>query len=359
MPDLVPAAPAQPSTPGPVSAAHAAVVTDNFSDYHKARSAERSGRPLPSVPVPPASASAPTEPEAVSSEESALAPALPTEAKAPPAAPAPPREVSKRQQVINDYERRIAEQNERIARLEGQLSPRRDPHTPAEPAPAPTQADYQRYLAHPDAPKLDTFDTYDQWAAALAVFIADQRYDERQQADRTRAVQETNSRYLKTKSQEFGTRLQQAATADPDFLDKIPPQLVTAVPVSSLSPEARAKATFANIAAEVAFWSEDPAAFLMHLHAHQDETLAIAKQPPQEWMRRLTALDGRLSASRAPSNIPSAEPPRTLTGAPPPPQTLGTKPAEATNPEHAAAARNDFRGYHTARNAARLAAVKR
>lgn len=335
-----PAAPAQPVVDAPIptqSAERDLASKGDFKAFDKAHLAAKSGSPLPDVPVTP---DAPVA--------------------AAPLAQSVPSPVSKRQQATNDairesVERATAEANAEIARLRTQIDARSAPtqsQTPAPDAP-PAVPEYKRFSAMPDAPKLEQFDSLDDFGAAMALFIADKRHEERQGADQRRQSDAQRDDYLKERDTHFRERLGAAAAADPDFINKIPPALLTAKPLSALTPAERARATFANVAAEVAFHSDNPEILLPYLHAHQDETLKVAALPPAFWQAALARLDGRLSAAAAPAaSLESAitpEPPApallaqpsTISAAPPPPPAF-KKTGTASDPKASALARNDF-----------------
>ena len=322
------AAPAQPEQDAPDTqpAVDQALAAGKVADYRAARRAERLGTPLPDVAV-----------AELADEEP------PSQAVA--SAPAPV--ISKRQQKINDYERRIAESDQRIRALETQL--RQPPAAPRreEPPPEtrPTEPEWKRFWAMPDAPKLVDFESVEEHTAAMAYFMAERRDQEREQRA-TRTVAETRHQ---ERAVQFGERLRTAATADPEFVNAIPPAVLTARPLSGLSREELAQSTFANVVAEAALRSDDPATLLKHLHAHQDETLRIAGLPSDEWLDALARLDGRLTAGTAPARnpVPALEPsaPKPVTSAPPPAPVLGARPAAPADPMGAAVATGDFSAF--------------
>lgn len=328
------AVPAQPETDlQTVSATIAASNDGNLPAFQAARHAEREGKPLPPVVATPVDGAAPE------------------------------RKISNRQAQINDYERRIAEQNERIARLEGRIAappappaaPRAESVTPPA-APAPKDPEWKAYAARPDAPKLEDFESFADYSAANAHFIAkamlaDQQTDaEHRSADAARAAD------LSQRTDRFVERLAKAKEADPEFLSKIPPAIATARPLSALAKGERA--TFANVVAEAAFLSEQPGVLLTHMHAHPDEITQIADLPTDEWLPALKYLDRRLagaSVPNPPAAVPAAAPLSSISSAPPPPPVI-TRPGSTADPESSALARKDVSGYLAARKAKRMAA---
>lgn len=135
-----------------------------------------------------------------------------------------------------EAERLATEREERLAALEAENAELKKPRpapvpTPplASPAPAPTlptaaapaapvnQATYKRYLAMPDAPKLDDFtgDTaFVDWQYAVSEFVADKRYDERSARDR-------QTQTMQSQRATFDARIAEETAKDPTFPEKL------------------------------------------------------------------------------------------------------------------------------------------
>lgn len=340
---VAPAAPAQTTasdTPT-VSATIAASEKGDFSAFQDAKQAARAGKPLADVPVTP-------EPSDLS------------------AAPAPAdKTVSKRQQQINDYERRIAELNQRLARLETPpAAPRSDPQ--------PTAPDYKRYLALPDAPKLLKFESVEEHAAAMALFIADKRHEERAAQDSQQRQRADHLRSLEERDRAFGERITQASADDKTFLASLPAPVLHATPLSGCRPDPARPGSFVdpttgqpvgflNFVAETAFLSDNPVAFHRAMKdLAPEDRIALARLPGPEMMRRLSQIDGRASASIAsPAASASAESttPSPVSAFPAPTPTLN-RPGATVDPEHAALKRDDFGSFQAARQARRLQSLR-
>lgn len=346
-PSAAPAPAAAPVTTT-ISATRDAANTGDFSKFQEAHDAGARGE-------------TPARVEAVIDPKADEPVPRGTSTTPPPAAPP----VSKRQQATNDAirtatERAVADataaDKAEIARLQalipkGDAAPRREAVAPAAPAaPAsPTVPEYRRIAALPDAPKIDdvdadgkpVYESLGEHAAAMALFVNQTR----EQEARAKQSNEQHERHYGELSQQYGDRLREAAQAEPDLISKIPPALVDAVPMSSLPRGSRA--TFANVVAEAGLQSENPARLYKHLHAHQDQTLAIAKQHPSQWLSALNRLDGRLAGpvEPAPSLVAAEAPPAavhsTVTAAPPPPPSL-KRSGTSADPKAAALARGDF-----------------
>lgn len=292
-------------------------------------------------------------------------------------APAPPREVSKRQQETNDRIRAAvdaatADLRAELARLKGAPAAPRSEIPPTPPAaPEKKEPEYKRFAAMPDAPKLAEFESIEEYSAAMGLFIADKRHDERTAVDSQRREHETRDKGLQAQSERYKGHLAKAKAADPDFLAKIPPAIVHATPLSGCRPDGQGRlidpstnqpTTFANVVAEAAFRSDNPVALLNHLHAHPEDATRIGQLDPSEWVASLLRLDGRL-AERAQPPAPPVVPvtegsaaPSTITAAPPPPETL-SRPSTVTDPLQDALKRHDEGAFLAIKRAQRRAAM--
>lgn len=312
MPDIEPAAPAQPESPTPPpSAVDQAVINNDPSAYRAARLAERSGKPLAPAPVEPAA-----------KKDDPPAPAQTEEA----------RQVSKRQQQINDYERRIAEQNERIARLEQQLKP-------ADVKPEPPKADTPDF-SYPEFPEwaakpgneTKSYETYIE-SRALARWRFEQQQEQTKQQT---AEQETQAKADHAKRAEsWGQKVRAARTKHADF-DEVALMAPTEIQRGSVIDQ----------------WiqgSEEGAEILYHLQQHPEEIRRIHALPSEvAQVRELVKLEESLKPA----------PVKPVTEAPAPPQTLGSKATDAGDPVDAAVRAGDMGAYRRARLAERAATLR-
>lgn len=336
MPDVVPAAPAQPAADPVLTPSQQAVASNDFSTFEKLERETLKGKPAPA----PASAK-PADP--------------PTEvAKVADAAPKPeePKGVSKRQQAINDYERTIAElraENSRLKTPPPPAAPRSDP----KPQPtAPAFPDYQTYLqTHPDT--------------SLEAYI-DARQDFRE-AHRARAAEE--SQREKQMREDAETRFERARTSmetalkDPEFKEKVRPLLFT------LQTAEQARVDGLNPGPEHFFAgaitrSDVAPKLLAHLADHPEVLERIRaldlRDPRHEQELRATfyRLEGQFLSPPAPPAPapPVATPPKTITDAPDPAHTLGSRSASAVDPSAAAVKNNDYVAFERAERERLLAA---
>lgn len=326
MADITTAVPAQPvtETPKPTTAVEQAVVGGSVTDYREARRAERLGKPL-----------APAEPKA--DDKPVAAPAQPTEEA---------RQVSKRQQAINTYERTIAEQNERIARLEASQRPPAAPRSePAPKAVAPPVAEkfpkYDEFLTtNPDASLEDWMDARDTW-----------RDDKRAQTEHARSTEERRAQTHQERASKFSTQIGERQKTDADFLKKVSPEVLALRPFASLAEGEQGGPL--NAIAEELLDSPVATAIMEHFTANPTEFKRLAAiRSPRELIREFGKIEARLEKDKeAP-----APPLKTVTSAPSPGTTLGARPSSPGDPVKSAVSSNNFTAFQAARRAERLAA---
>lgn len=172
---------------------------DSLTAYREAKALEKEKpelrRPFPTQPDKPA-----------------------VEAKAPAAEP---RQVSKRQQQINNYERTVAELKAKVEKLEA--APRQEPvarpvaiaEPPKQPV-ADATDEYDRYLAMPDAPKVADFQakgkSYEQFTAAQQVFIQRKMTEEARDLTQRETTASQHVEHEKSRARKFQTDFE----ADPE-----------------------------------------------------------------------------------------------------------------------------------------------
>jgi len=352
--DATPAAPAA-ATPETRSARDAAIVANDPSAYREARRAEKLGKHLPDVPLT-------TEAAPAESDDEPLPPAAAT--------PAPSKPISKRQQQINDYERRIAEATERIRALEAGQSPKPETTTPPAPAPAaqPTQKEYQRLMALPEAPKLKDYDTVEEHAFAVSEFIDRVRSEERATADRQRQDQTAITAAQQVRVEKFVGQLTEARTADPEFVNKLTPEVKDSLkPFGALKPGEASGPI--NVIGEQVYDSPIAPAVLLHFSQHPEDLKRLTTMPAHlvglphaaqlkahtQWMvKEYSKLEGRLER-----DAEAVPPPKTISDAPDPAPVLGARPTEAADPKTGAIKRGDVRAYRQLRRAERAQGIGR
>lgn len=363
-PASAPAPDSAPPIPASVSAERAAAETGDFGAFDRAAIARRQGKPLPEVPHP-----APAPAQAAGGGTGAAA-----ETNADPGT----RTVSRRQQAINDYERRIAEQEQRIRALETRPRPEPSPGQPSgQPPPDPTTSPtaqspaetakqrVARYLALPEAPKVEDFDTYPEYTAAQTLFLNDRLQAEQAEVADQRAHQQQQHERLIARDQAFRERLTAAKAADPAFVEQLSDE---AKNLGGIDYARRSGVTPGpvHIIGELLYDSPQAVPFLRYISADPQALAqlvalpeAIARMPPQ-WRAKahidhlvteFRRLEGRLAyeASLAAADPARGDeaPPSTVSAAPPPPPTL-TKAGRSADPGRSALERGDFAAYDAA-----------
>ena len=336
-PEVAPVALAQPepvTIPVPVlTATERAVAADDVPAFRAARQAERLGTPAPA----PAAVVEPT-------------PALPIVA-APAVVAAPvveePRVISKRQQQINDYERKIAEQAAELARLKApqSVAPRAvEPPAALEPPPAfPT---YEVYLqTHPEATLEVWLDARDDW-----------RDTQRETRTREATAREQFQSDHQRRVTDFRTRMDAASAADEKFYDKLNPALLTLEPRETVIADGHSPAVENDLATEILQSTIGPQV-LLHLTDHPEDLARLrACATRGELLRLFGRIEERIERGPTP---PLTLVTKTVSDAPPPPTTLGRQPAVTADPIRAAVIADDVSAFRKARLEERLAGQRR
>jgi len=283
--------------------------------------------PAPAVVATAAPVEAETAPEAtpaVAAATDAPAKAEPVEVVAKPTAD-PERnpdgtfkQKSKKGNPRHDPEARIAQaletariEREARIRAEGErdaLRPKAAPETPAQ--------EWKRFRAMPDAPKVEDFDAYDDFTAALGLFIADKRYDERQ----AKAAEQQDASATGARDRERFAHF--SGKLDAEFLSGLDARIADLPHRGVLKPGERGT-VFHDIGDEI-IDADNPKHVMQYLSDHPDEFQRIASLPSRTHVARAIAkLDTPLSA--APSTGPASAVP--VSQAKPP-----TRPVESAAP---------------------------
>ena len=277
MPDLEPAAPAQPEVSAPVltvdTAVDQAVADKDYAAFKDARHVERGGQ----KPVVAKAVETKTEP-------------LQTE-------PPQSREVSKRQHQINTYERELALLRAENARLK----------TPPVTAPAPA--------AKVEAPAPPEFDSWDQWSEQHPDKSYDHYIDARarftyaqlRETERQEERRQVSARAHEAKTQALVARVTKYQETDPGFLDRLDGQMLDALrPSAALAPGEKASALTAI--ADRLLDTDVAPQMLQHFSDHPEDLRALTQLSPAELFLRLgrleAALDSQGGAAPAKTPIP-------------------------------------------------------
>ena len=255
-------------------------------------------------------------------------------------------------QALNEKLRIRKALREELAQTE-RVEPRR-PDAPRTSSPAPAQADHERYLAMPDAPREENFDSYAKYSAALSTFITDQRWQEHQQRSHQQTQIQRHVEGVRQMGEQAAARVQKAITADPDFATKVDDRLLAIEPASVRRLAGQPVGPMHVLAEEIAA-SDRIDQLLTHFSTEEGrhDWRRLCDLSPAALLREFGRLEARLESPAA----PSAPQTKTLSTAPKPAATLGARPSEPIDPEVAALKRKDFSAYAAAKNAKDLAAA--
>lgn len=194
---------------------------------------------------------------------------------------------------------------ELLDRLNGTSAPgagAKDDKPAASPGDA-SKAEVQRYLAMPEAPKLEDFGgNATEHAAALSIFINKTQHAERLDADRTVATEFERSKQSIERVKTFHGRINEYKQTDPAFASKLTPEVKAIhgfARLDQLNSERQARgeqplpATVDHAVGELIYDSDAPAQVAVYLSEHPNELASLrACRDPQS----LAKVFGRLEA---------------------------------------------------------------
>lgn len=171
----------------------------------------------------------------------------------------------------------------------------------------------------------------------------------RQQHQQAQARQAETTERVTTYQQ----RMSQAEEADPEFWNKIRPEIKQLRPLAVLQPGEMP--TMQTILAEGIVRSELAPQLLLHLSEHPDEFSRLSKiTDPFAIPKEIGKLEATLGSPVVPATVPP--PPKTVTDAPAPPPTLTPKAQAPVDEALAALHAGDFTRYRSVMNAREAAA---
>jgi hypothetical protein len=176
------------------------------------------------------------------------------------------------------------------------------------PAGAASKAEVQRYLAMPDAPKLDDFaGNATEHAAALSVFINDKRHAERVDADRQHATGIERAKQDIERVRTFHGRITAYKETDPEFAAKLTPEVKAIHGFARLQQinaersargEATLPASVDHAIGEEIYDCDAPAQVAVFLSQHPEELATLrACTTPQQLTRAFTRLETKVTGS--------------------------------------------------------------
>ena len=239
------------------------------------------------------------------------------EAKPEPEAPkkAKPREDPNARISQAIARQREAERRAEAAEREAaELRAARSQPAAEQPKPVP---DRERYMAMPNAPKEEDYERYSDYTADLSIFIADQRYAEKEQARQQTAAQRAAEEARKAVNEAFIGRIE---AAEPDFLQSVSQDVLDIPTFDSLQPNEPVTAW--HVIGEEIRRSEHVVGLMRFFTQHPDELQRLATLPPRDLTRSMAILESRIGAAPAgPAQTPrvssQAKPPiRPERGAP-------------------------------------------
>lgn len=212
-----------------------------------------------------------------------------------------------------EAERRAEAAERRAMELEARTA-----HPQAD-APNPVP-DRERYLALPNAPKEEDYERYSDYTADLSIFIADQRYAEKEQARQQTAAQRQAEQAREAVNTAFMSRIEAATTDNPTFLESISQDVLQIPTFDSLQPGESVTAW--HVIGEEIRRSEHVVGLMQFFTQHPDQLQRLATLPPRDLTRQMAILESRIGAAptgsaRTPRASSTAKPPiRPERGAP-------------------------------------------
>jgi hypothetical protein len=204
-----------------------------------------------------------------------------------------------------ERERLAAEVRELRARVE------------APPAPAPSAG---RGLPGRPKPTEDEFDNYGDFVDARARYAMQEEFETRSRAAEEQSQANARLQEIGSAVTAFRARLAEAKRADPEFADKLSPDLTNLQPTFTLAPGQSVGSH--NIIADEIVSSEHAPDLMLHLTEHPDDLQRIAAlSNSREIAREMAKLEARLDAATSGTSsrreTSKAKPPvRPVTGSP-------------------------------------------
>lgn len=242
---------------------------------------------------------------------------------------------------------RIRKEIQRELAATDRAQPKSDVKTDSSPA-VDKKAEAARYRAMPDAPKVEDFDTYDDWSIEMASFVADKKLEARE----ARTQQESQARHEEQRFTEKATKASERFNSylekNPAAKERISPELLAIVPISQLKPGEPIGAE--NFIAEQIFESDFTGELSDHFStdAGVQEFRALMRLAPDQILRAFGRLEARFVTSGAAQS--STKPPKTISTAPDPAETFGRRPTAGADAVESALFSGDPSAYQAEMN---------
>lgn len=227
-----------------------------------------------------------------------------------------------------------------LATLERPRDAKPSASSPEQPAKV---ADWERFAAMPDAPKADTFATYDQYTAAMSLFVADKRFEERDHQSRVSQAQTRHEESVQKTVADAAARIEKFREVDADLESKIDPQLTEVIP-ASLVPKGQPIGPHHALMEEI-LRSDFTPQLLIHFSTPEGKAefrslCQLGSQSPSAFLRAFGRVEARFDTPTS-----SAPPAKHVSSAPAPPTVLGARTSEALDPVEAAIKSGDGKRY--------------
>jgi hypothetical protein len=245
----------------------------------------------------------------------------------------------------------IAELNEKLRlrreiRRELDATDRAQPKPDVKPDSSPAvdkKAEAARFRAMPDAPKLEDFESYDDWAIEMASFVADKKLEERDRRSQQEATARQEEQRFTEKVTKASERFKGYLEKHPEAKDRIRPELLAIVPISQLRPSETPGPH--NFIAEQIFESDFTGELVDHFStdAGVQDFQRLMRLSPDAIVREIGRIEARFMDSGTKTTPVRA--PKTISTAPDPAETLGRRPAAPADRLEAALHTGDFSAY--------------
>lgn len=341
--------PPEPKTPP--TAVDAAIQSNDLDAFNRAELDRRQGK----VTEPPA------DPSADAATAKPDAQAVSTETKSKPATESGEPGTKKGKLSAKERAAEVAAEVEELnkqLRLRAEVRRQLDAVEPkpkqaekTEPASTVKEPAYKKYQAMPDAPKSADFESLDDYAAAMGVFIADKIADEKFDAkyeSRSKQDRESYQRDERFAAQveEAGARIEAEAAADPEILSRIDDRWKGLSPSDRLAEGERL--TPAHFVKDrVTFHSRHTLKLSEWLTADGSKELArIAQLSPDAIIRELAYKDASFGDLAQDSPAADAPRPSQVSKASKPAPTLGRKASHGQDDLTSAIQGNDLDAFN-------------
>ena len=303
-------------------AAEAAKNISTLSDYQTVRDAmmkdsadsQFDGDMLPFEAEPPHQEDKAEPVEAASSDEVKEDPA--PEASEEQSADAQEKEPKKRRKTAKDRIDKVVWEREEARKEAALLRQELDAMKQVTPN-APPQPEATQQATEPPAPSADgeprekDFQEYGEFVAAKARWAARQEVMEAMKLAQPHQREAQNQALYEDRAAAFATKMQEGVASDPEFLAKIPSDILNLRPAMSL--QQGEEPTGATAIADVLMDSDQPHILMEYLSSHEDDFRRISALHPMLAMREIGKLEVGLVAApngSAPAPVSSqAQPP--------------------------------------------------